>query len=186
MCIFVTVFLGLIPACCTSIPDLIDNASSCSSCTDSSENYKNSTNASKAYKRCINKQFHQYRKDFVQKLRSLKTSDPKSYWSMLNKATSSNHSKTMKKKSLELFAEHFKKLNTVGNSEQGNYPNIDLENISDFNISLNCEIKEEVSKCIYILKLNKACSSDLIRNEFLKHSKTYMLTAFTLTAFNRK
>ena len=99
---------------------------------------------------------------------------------MLNKATSSNHSKAMQKISLELFAEHFKKLNTAGNKEQDNYPNIDLENISDFNISLNCEItEEEVSKCIHKLKLNKACSSDLILNDFLKHSKTYMLTAFT-------
>ena len=99
---------------------------------------------------------------------------------MLNKATSSNHSKAMQKISLELFAEHFKKLNTAGNSEQDNYPNIDLENISDFNVFLNCEItEEEVSKCIHKLKLNKACSSDLILNEFLRHSKTYMLTAFT-------
>ena len=86
----------------------------------------------------------------------------------------------MQKKSLELFAEHNKKLNTVGNSAQRNYPNIDLENISDFNISLNCEItEEEVPKCIHKLKLNKACSSDLILNGFLKHSKTYILTAFT-------
>ena len=52
-------------------------------------------------------------KDFVQKLRSIKTSDPKSYWSMLNKATSSNHSKAMQKNSLGLFAENFKKLKTV-------------------------------------------------------------------------
>ena len=29
--------------------------------------------------------------------------------------------------SLELFAEHFKKLNTAGNNEHDNYPNIDLE-----------------------------------------------------------
>ena len=34
-------------------------------------------------------------------------------------------------------------------------------------------------KCLTKLKLNKACSSDLILNEFLKFSKTKMLTAFT-------
>ena len=34
-------------------------------------------------------------------------------------------------------------------------------------------------KCLSKLKLNKACSSDMILNEFLKFSKTKMLTAFT-------
>ena len=85
---------------------------------------------------------------------------------MLNKATSSNHSKAVQKMSVELFAEHFKKLNTNRNNE-GNYPEIDLTKISDFNSTLNCEItEEEVSKCIHKHKLNKACSSDLILNYF--------------------
>ena len=35
------------------------------------------------------------------------------------------------------------------------------------------------SKCNHKLKLNKASSSGHILNEFLKHSKSYMLTAFT-------
>ena len=43
----------------------------------------------KAYKKCINKQFNLYKKDFIAKLRSLKHSDPKSYWSLLNKADNS-------------------------------------------------------------------------------------------------
>ena len=45
---------------------------------------------------------------------------------------------------------------------------------------LNTPISEqEVLKSINGLKLNKACASDLILNEFLKFSKTKMLTAFT-------
>ena len=67
-------------------------------------------NASKVYKKCIKKQFSLYKKDFIDKLRSLKHSDPKSYWSLLNKADNSR-SQVMQKVSLETFAEHFKKLN---------------------------------------------------------------------------
>ena len=43
----------------------------------------------------IHKQFSKHRKDFIQKLRSLKTTDPKSYWSLLNKANSSGQSKVL-------------------------------------------------------------------------------------------
>ena len=57
---------------------------------------------------------------------------------------------------------------------------IDLSRISEHNFELNSEItEEEVLKCLTKLKLNKACSADLILNEFLKFSKTKMLTAFT-------
>ena len=57
---------------------------------------------------------------------------------------------------------------------------IDLSRISKHNFELNSEItEEEVLKCLTKLKLNKACSSDLILNEFLKFSKTKILTAFT-------
>ena len=65
------------------------------------ENYNFVHNASKAYKKCINKHFNMYKKDFITKLRSLKHSDPKkSYWSLLNKADSSR-SGVIQKVSLE-------------------------------------------------------------------------------------
>ena len=52
------------------------------------------------------------KKDFIKKLRGLKNSDAKAYWKMLNKFDGSKHD-TAQKLSLEVFAEHFKKLNTV-------------------------------------------------------------------------
>ena len=138
------------------------------------------TNATRAYKRGINKQFSKYRKYFIQKLRSLKTSDPECYWSLLNKANSSSQSKLLQKILLEVFAEHLKKLNTTSEIYDNTYPEIDLTKIIDYNSILNCEITEEkVSKCIHKLKLNKVCSSYHILNEFFKHSKSFMSAAFT-------
>ena len=51
----------------------------------SAENRSNLIRCSKAYKKEINKQYNVYRKAFISKLRGLKTKDPKSYWSLLNK-----------------------------------------------------------------------------------------------------
>ena len=69
-------------------------------------------NASKTYKKCINKQFNLYKKDFIAKLRSLKHSDPKSYWSLLNKADNSS-SQVMQKVSLETFCGAFQEIKFV-------------------------------------------------------------------------
>ena len=52
--------------------------------------------------------------------------------------------------------------------------------VSQHNFELNIPITEqEVLKSINSLKMNKASASDLILNEFLKSSKSKMLTAFT-------
>ena len=47
-------------------------------------------------------------------------------------------------------------------------------------IELNLSItEEEVLKSLDQLKLSEACSSDLMLNEFLKYSKSKILTAYT-------
>ena len=98
---------------------------------------------------------------------------------MLNKFDGSKHD-TAQKLSLEVFAEHFKKLNAVPQGETDLFSIIDPAHVSNFNFELNSSITEqEVLKCINSLKLNKACASDLILNEFLKFSKSKMLSAFT-------
>lgn len=143
------------------------------------ENFQFLTEASKAYKKCINKHFNDYKKDFIKKLRALKNSDAKAYWKLLNKSDSSNKS-TIQKVSLAAFADHFKKLNTVSSENSDMVPEVDPSKVSEFNFELNDEITEqEVLKSINNLKQNKACASDLILNEFLKFSKTKMLSAFT-------
>lgn len=143
------------------------------------ENFHFLTEASKAYKKCISKQFNDYKKTFINKLRSLKNADPKAYWKLLNKADGRN-ANTIQKVSLETFAEHFRKLNTVSTENSDSLPEVDPAKVSEYNFELNAEITEqEVLKSINNLKINKACASDLILNEFLKYSKTKMLTAFT-------
>ena len=100
----------------------------------------------------------------------------------MNKADSSRSGITQKV-SLETFAEHFKKL-LVNTNDTGPSYQINPSKVAEHNSELNSVISEaEVLKCLNNLKLNKACSSDLILNEFLKPSKTKMLTLFT-TFFN--
>lgn len=143
------------------------------------ENFQLLTESSKAYKKCINKRFNEYKKDFIKKLRALKNSDAKSYWKLLNQSDSSNKS-TIQRVSLATFADHFKKLNTVNVENSDMLSEVDLSNVSDFNLEINAEITEnEVLQCLNNLKQNKACASDLILNEFLKFSKTKMLSVYT-------
>ena len=146
---------------------------------NNAENFQFKQEASKAYKKCLNKHFNEYKKDFIEKLHSLKNSDPKAYWNLLNK-TDSNNSRTIQKVSLDAFAEHFRKLNTISTENTGVEPEVNPLRVSEHNFELNAEITEqEVLKSINKLKLNKACAADLILNEFLKASKTKMLHAFT-------
>ena len=147
--------------------------------TNNHSNMQALTEASKAYKKCVNKQFKIYQKDFIKKLRNLKSADPKSYWGFLNK-TEGSRSSTMQKVSLETFAEHFKKLNTVSSENLEQLHTIGPLKVLQHNFELNIPITEqEVLKRINSLKMNKACATDLILNEFLKSSKSKMLTAFT-------
>ena len=107
--------------------------------------------ASKAYKKCINKQ---YKTKYVNKLRNLRNSDPKAYWKLLNKFDGSRTT-TAQKLSLDAFAEHFKKLNTIS-SDNNTLPLFDLTNVSEHNLEINSPITEqEVLKSINCLKSNK-------------------------------
>ena len=66
----------------------------------------------------------------------------------------------------ETFYDHFKSLNQEYDSE---YPDISVEQVSEFNTELNREISEsEIKQAIKSLKNNKACADDSIRNEFIK------------------
>ena len=81
---------------------------------------------------------------------------------------------------MDTFAEHFRKLNTIPTENSDIIPEVDPAKVSEYNLELNAEITEqEVLMSLNKLKLNKACASDLILNEFLKFSKTKMLLAFT-------
>ena len=122
-------------------------------------NYQALNDASKDYKKCLHNYFTSYKKYFIKTLRGLKNSDPKAYWKMLNKFDGSKDD-TAQKLSLEVFAEHFKKLNTVLHGNTDPFSIVDPAQVSNFNFELNSSITEQkVLKCINSLKLNKACTS---------------------------
>ena len=118
-------------------------------------------------------------KVFHERIRSLRSSDPRAYWKILS---SDNRQKkhTVDAISHDLFVEHFEKL--------GNNPEEELLHTFDdgtdifVHDDLENDISDEGLKCIKKLKNNKSCGYDGILNEFLKTS-TKLLIAFT-TLFN--
>ena len=73
------------------------------------ENQQHLIRCSKIYKREINKQFHAYRKYYIAKLRDLRISNPKAYWSLLSK-TNNTGKNTVEKVALETFYDYFRNL----------------------------------------------------------------------------
>lgn len=140
------------------------------------ENRSNMVRQSKVYKKTINKCYAEYRKRFINKLKGLRSNDPKAFWSLLNRCEKSDS--IMNKVSIETFFEHFKKLNTASSTD-------DDFNISDLDVPGHNEVlnasftEDEVKTAIKQLKNDKACGSDLILNEFLKHSAEKLLGIFT-------
>ncbi len=122
------------------------------------------------YKKLVRKTYRTYNKDLHKRLRNLKTSKPKEYWSILNKA--SNQKDKVGNIALQTFMEHFKKLSQKPVSHTDNRSdNFDPRTIQH---SVNEEINKPVTitevKCIVSrLKNNKACGIDSIVNEYLKH-----------------
>ena len=75
-------------------------------------------------KKCINKQIKQYKTKYVNKLGNLNNFDPNAYWKLLNMYDGSRAA-VAQNRSLEAFAEHFKKLNTIS-SDNNTSPQFDL------------------------------------------------------------
>ena len=144
----------------------------------SAENRTNLVRCSKAYKKEINKQYNAYRNDFISKLRGMKTKDPKSYWSLINKSADKQKSVVNKVALEETFYDHFKNLNNENNDNDAF--NFDIHNInSNENSELNRPFSEaDILKAIKALKNNKSCGNDLILNEFLTCASGKMLQVF--------
>ena len=128
---------------------------------------------SKLYKNEVKKQCRLYEKKYVAKLRSLKSSNPKDYWNLLNKSSEGKRSEC--KIAKEILYEHFSNLNNLGtNTPENNEIDIDEINKTLNNNAINNRIKsDEVQKAISNLRNNKAYGKDLICNEFMKSAKTH-------------
>ena len=86
-------------------------------------------NSSRVYKRCIRRSVVKHRRTEANRIRNLKTTNPKEYWKILN----GNKSKT----EVDDLMEHFKNLNKDNNEPDNTLGN---SNNSDINVLLDKEI----------------------------------------------
>lgn len=143
----------------------------------SAENRTNLIRCSKAYKKEINKQYNTYRNDFISKLRNMKTKDPKSYWSLLNKSSDKSKS-VVNKVALETFYDHFKNLNNENEGQDVFTFDIHNSEVNDNFELYRSFTEDDISRSIKSLKNNKSCGNDLILNEFLKGVSGKMSNVF--------
>ncbi|CAG2240630.1 unnamed protein product [Mytilus edulis] len=100
-------------------------------------NHNDLVRKSKEYKNILKKQFCEFQKAFIGKLRGLRTSDPKSYWSLLNKGCEKGKA-TQQKVAMNVF-DHFKNLNNVVNDIDIVLP----DNVTEYNTVINEPISEK-------------------------------------------
>ena len=119
------------------------------------------------YKKFIRNTFKTYNKNLLKKLRTLKTSQPKEYWDILNKAT--NNADKVGNIALQVFMDHFKKLSQKDPTEHVE-EEFDPRKIDH---SLNEEINRpftftELQSTLKKLRNNKSGGIDNMINEYLK------------------
>ena len=89
--------------------------------------------SSRAYKKLINKQLREYNSALTNKLKLMKTSDPKPYWAILNKYSSEGRG-NLQTVSVESFYEHFSKLNKA--TPEYDFDVIDMDNLTNLTKNL--------------------------------------------------
>ena len=131
----------------------------------------------KSIRKVLNRKSRMHTKVFHEKIRSLRSSDPRAYWKILN----INNRQKKHTVDADIFVEHFEKLGNIPEEELHTFDNETVIFVHD---GLENDISaDEVLKCIKKLKNNKSCRYDGILNEFLKTSSSKLLIAVT-TLFN--
>ena len=133
---------------------------------------------SKLYKKLLRGKKRKYNRELHARSHTLKDSDPKEYWKILNE----DNKKVLHSAKIPIneFVEHFSQLgnvqqNTNESQENHYWDNTDIAELC-LDDALNADISvEEVILMIKKLKNNKACGKDLIRNEFLKNCPVSLL-----------
>ena len=125
--------------------------------------------AAKNYRKTVKKCKRNYDLELANKLRNLRSRDPRDYWNIINKH---NKVKTEDKQpSCDEFVNMFKMFgNDIVNDQDNLNAQDDLEELAENPILNDLIIISEVSKAIKNLKPNKSHGFDNIINEFLKHS----------------
>ena len=135
---------------------------------------------SKNFKKLLAKKRNEFYKTLNSKLKSMKNSNPREYWKILNASVEGK--KTLEKISLEAFFDHFRKLScTPPNKSHGAPPDQTTppaDHLSD-DITL-----EEVTNCILNSKKGKATGPDNVKLEYLSELPTEGLE-FLCSLFNK-
>jgi hypothetical protein len=133
---------------------------------------------SKEYKQTLNTTFNKYRSNNVQKLRTMKTSNPKEYWKAINKLN--NKSNNDDEAKLNDFYIFFKNINSNEENSDDITQELDLTEINRINEEINSEItQDEIIKTIRTLKNGKSPGNDHILNEHIKSTAQIMVPIYT-------
>ena len=107
------------------------------------------------------------------KLRVLKSKNPKDFWKIINSIEKSKDNQNI---DIEFFYDFFKNLNEQNEDSVNEDLNFDTNDDHDI---LNSFITEgEILKCIKSLKYNKSSSNDKIINEYIKYTSHIMLPVY--------
>ena len=109
----------------------------------------------------------------------MSTCEPKRYWNIIRNINKKNNSADPTP-TLDSFYEHFRKLNSLDQTEEEYVPNVETSYVNIDNSALNVQItEEEIIEAINNLKNSKAVSqSDNILNEYIKGTKENFLPIY--------
>ena len=139
------------------------------------DHYKNMLKiVSKTYKNVLSKNAKRFNAEKIEKLRNLKTRDPKEYWRLLNEEKQNKTSSVP----INNFYQFFKTINdppTTANrgAEWNMQANMPLN--EEINVPIN---EAEIVKAAHSLKNNKSPGNDHILNEHIKMSLPLMLPIY--------
>ena len=139
----------------------------------SETNRNNLKAASKTYTRTMNFYINKHNKITQDKLRVLKSKNPKDFWKIINSIEKSKDNQNI---DIEILYDFFKNLNEQ--NEDSINEDLNLCTNDDDEI-LNSFITEgEILKCIKSLKSNESSSNDKIINEYIKYTSHIMLPVY--------
>lgn len=140
---------------------------------------------SREYKKEVKKANAKHKRQFINNLRNLKSSNPKLYWNILQ-----DKSKDKSPVTLHDFYQHFKNVSQNPGETQHSFQDIDPHSSNPSNLNLNYDslnapfTEDELLARIRNLKNGKAAGNDYIINEFIKHSAKHLMPLY-LILFNR-
>ena len=132
--------------------------------------------AERQYKRTLDTSMSRHRKDMQNKLKTMRTKNPKEFWKILNKSKR----KEQPDIPVDTFFEFYKELNQKPNQKDTpNLPEPEVQETNQINEEINKYIdKNEILNCIKKLKCNKASGEDYITNEYIKATATQFINIY--------